>query len=196
MSSRLGTAWSLALLFTGMSAAAQEKSAESTANRHVVVSTGRGDVGVAMSRGGVVLRHELDRWLECAPEARSRSLENNLKRFLIERELRKEFDEKGLGASADFRWRKHHLEQRLAQRALRRAISASSAPTDTEVRDFFQQNRQSLHQPKRWRLQNLFKRFEAEASDEEREHLRRKMAAFRQRLLDGEDFGELATSES
>ncbi|MEM1181269.1 MAG: peptidylprolyl isomerase [Acidobacteriota bacterium] len=196
---RLGAAWWLALLFIGIGpagSAAQEKSAESTTNRHVMVSTGRADVAVATSRGGVVLRHELDRWLECAPKARSRSLENKLKRFLIERALRKEFDEKGLGSSTEFQWRKHHLERRLAQRALRRAISASSTPTDTEVQDFFQQHRQKLHQPKRWRLQNLFKRFQAEASDEEREHLRRTMAAIRQRLLDGEDFSELAASES
>jgi len=111
------------------------------------------------------------------------------------RALGAQFDRQRLGDLRENALRLGLAEWGEAESWLRSVMTREAVPSDQEVAAAFLAERDRLRQPRRWRLENIFKRWSDE-SEEERAQLRDQMAQIRARILAGEDFAVLAELES
>ncbi|MCH9650252.1 MAG: peptidyl-prolyl cis-trans isomerase [Deltaproteobacteria bacterium] len=151
---------------------------------------------IARTLDGEVYRGELDRFLACHGAQSFVSHGDLVDGVVVERFLRSYFRQASLREDSEFEAQQRFLALELAALHLRRATVASAAPSQAELLTYSRDHRNDFRQPKRWRLSNLFKRFPEGAGEKEKDVLRRRMTALRQRLLAGESFADLVASES
>ncbi len=80
--------------------------------------------------------------------------------------------------------------------ALRRAEIVAAEPTVKELRARYQRYQGNFKMKAQWRLQNIFKEIPHGASPAKVAELRRQMKEIRERVQNGEDFGDIAARES
>ncbi len=79
---------------------------------------------------------------------------------------------------------------------VKRHVVSLSRASDDEVEARYQEIKDVIGLPRRLRLRNLFKRYPPDASEAEKQAVRRHLEELHERLLQGADFAEMATAES
>lgn len=151
-------------------------------------------------RQGTLSAAQVEAWLRFRPpsgrldpeEARRRRIEE---RVLLE-VLDRRFSQLGLESDLEARSWQRLLERRLAAAALRRAVNEETVAPAEEIEAAFRADPHRFDGERRFKLQNLFKRFPPAAGEEERERLRHEMAALREQLVAGAEFASLVRQES
>lgn len=113
----------------------------------------------------------------------------------VSRELARRFVSEGLEGADEYRRRLRLLESKVSAAALRERLADEAAPTLEEVAGETAEA-ERLAGTRRYRLENIFRRFPDAASPEDRARLREEMEALRRRALAGESFGALARQYS
>jgi len=155
---------------------------------------------VASYRTGAVTRTELDEWRRFLDFDRRRTAERPggelIEELVVLEVLEARFAAAGLDRDPDYRAERRQLERSLAARELRRWVVRGALLSEAELRAAYEADPERWHRPRKWRLENVFKRFPADGDEEERRRLRREMAAIRERIVAGADFGAVARRES
>lgn len=172
----------LLLALTAVSAGGQAPDAD-------VVATYRDGTVTAADLAGWSRYVELDRGSPSRLEVRGKVEEIVVLRALAARRA-------DAAATEMVRARRRQLEQRCAERLLRRQLLAAAEPAEDDLRSEYERRLPELQQPARWRLQNLFEAVPKEAGPEIRAAARSRLEALRQRALAGEDFASLASQPS
>ncbi len=152
------------------------------------------NVVMAHYRGGEVTAQEYRSWLEVTdgqddPAQRQRMLTT----IAVQEALAEAARKRGAGRQPAVRLALLDLETRLLEKALRRNLSREITIDEEEIGDWLALHSQRLQRPRRVRLSNIFKQFDPHAN---RSEIQSQMEAIRLRLLEGEDWAEVALSES
>ncbi len=139
---------------------------------------------------------ELDGWLLFRGEQASADREVELRELIMIRSLAEAAVGLGLDRRPEVRLELELEDAALATAALQRHLRESVRVSDEETEAKYQEIKDTYTRPRRVRLRNLFKRYPVDATDADKEAVLAEMQRLRQRLLDGEDFGELAAQES
>ncbi|MEM9552793.1 MAG: peptidylprolyl isomerase [Acidobacteriota bacterium] len=152
---------------------------------------------------------DLESWLRYgSADTPSSERESEIEQLVLVRTLAREAVRLGLDHRPEVRIALEQARGRLAVQALRRHVSESIEISDdlvdAEVRTMVREMARTMARerfgtdalPRRVRLRNLFKRYPARVSAEQRAVLRQEMERLRQLVLEGGDFAELAKAES
>lgn len=162
--------------------------------------TGAAPALAARHSFGVVTADELADWQRYQTLKRGR--ERRLKRreeiedLALVQVLATRAREAGLDRGRNYEIRLQHLERKLAEQALRQALRHAAEPSAQEIEAAHRAAPEQFHRPRRWRLENIFKKLPPDASDAARDTLRAAMETIRARALAGESFQTLARRES
>lgn len=154
--------------------------------------------GIAVTSSGIVSRSELEEWQQYRrgtrqPEDDSRE---GLETLVILKALDARARQLGLDQAPDLLERRRHRELEAAIAVLKSEVARATRPTDEAILQHYEENRERWRLPRRWRLENLFKRFPIDASKADRRRLSRDLEGLRERVLAGEDFAALVRQES
>ncbi len=153
---------------------------------------------MATYRGGRVTVDEYQSWLHY------RKREDRPKNRLLEmrwmvpiKVLSAQAEAAGLDRDPDLAFQMDHGRDRILAWAYRDHVRASVELTEAEIAEAHRDwPEQEFHTPRQMLLSNLFKRLPPGASRARKETVRERMEELRARLLQGEDFAELARRES
>ncbi len=151
---------------------------------------------VLASYRSTVTEAELEDWLEFRREAASVDRELALRDLVLTLSLASEAVRLGLDRRPEVRIELERKRTALATAALRRDVNESIAIDDEQAEAKYQEIKDTYTHPRRVRLYNLFKRYPLDATGADKQAVLEKMERLRQRLLAGEDFGQLAEQES
>ena len=129
------------------------------------------------------------------PEA-AEGLVQDAEELVLARVLAGRFDREGLGRTADALQQERRLELELYAERLRQALSEDVSLSEQELREAFRTDPALQPLPRRYRIENIFKRFPKDAGDDQKGALRRRMEEIRERILAGADFARVALEES
>lgn len=154
---------------------------------------------VATYRDGQITAAELEAWH--GPDlGGADSTIDQTRRFaedlMVARVLAARFGELKLGETDRYRSERSALEARLITETLEQQLRKEATPTEAEIRAEFKADPDAYRKPERWRISNIFKRFDNQGDEAHRAALRREMAAIRDRAVAGEDFAQLAADHS
>ena len=143
-----------------------------------------------------VTQEELDGWRRHLnrPDTSNRDLD--LRELILVKSLAAEAVRLGLAHRPEVRLQLEFKEAGLVEKALRRDLVASIEISDEAVEAKYQEYKDTFALPRRVRLRNLFKRYPPDADEAARAAVRREVEELRQRVLDGEDFAQLASEHS
>ena len=151
---------------------------------------------VLASYRSTVTANELDGWLRFSGEDDSADRPLALRDLIVVRSLAEAALGLGLDRRPEVSLELEIEDGRLATAALRRHLNESVVVTDEQAEAKYQEIKDTYTQPRRVRLRNLFKRYPPEATEADKQAVLAEMKNLRQRLLAGENFGELAEKES
>lgn len=127
--------------------------------------------------------------LTVTEEAIDSQIEQAQKRFKTEGE----FEQMLASLNVDMAGLRNQIERmELTQQLIRRVFSDQIAVSDTEVKDFYETNKDRFLTPAQVRASHILVKLEQDASDEDRGKAREKIEMVEARLKKGEDFAQLA----
>lgn len=152
---------------------------------------------VATYAGGVLQRDEVEAWslYRGLPDGATIG-RDELEQLALAELLAADAIASGLDRDPAIEAEMRAFEVRLLVRALRREIGRETVAAPDEVERELRRLESSRHRPRRTVLRNLFVGLPPDPVATDREAARHRLLDLRRRLLDGEDFGELAKAES
>jgi len=160
-----------------------------------------GDTAVGRYEGGVITAGDLQREANRLPPALRQQFEAPSGRremvaaMIDKRLLAREAKRRGLDKDEDIRRQVTELEERLTIQALLAAEErARGAPTDAEMRAWYDVHRQELAQPDGVRVARVLAAVKTNASAADRGKARARAEQFALRLRKGEPFAKIAAS--
>ncbi len=159
-----------------------------------------GDTVVATYRDGEVTASEVAAWSRFVEldggSTKGLSLESRVQEIVVLEALARRFEAAPAAAREEVEGQRRALDAKLAERALRRHLLARAEPTEAALRRLYAARREALAEPRRWRLEDVFKSFPEGADEATRSAVRSALAAVRERLLAGAEFAAVARAES
>lgn len=159
-----------------------------------------GDAVVATYRDGEVTASEVAAWSRFVEldggSTKGLGLEGKVREIVVLETLARRFEAAPAAAREALEGQRRALDAKLAERALRRHLLARAEPAEADLGRLYAMRRETLAEPKRWRLEDVYKAFPEGADEAARSAVRSALAAVRERLLAGADFAAVARAES
>jgi hypothetical protein len=150
---------------------------------------------VATYRDGRLERSDLEAWRRyLGHEGDSATLRSDTEELVVVRVLASRFE--ALGPTPEQARQLRLLAFETAEAALRSSMAAGIHVDPAEVAEAVAADPGSKPQPRRYALENIFKRCPTGCTAEQQASLRLSLEALKARVLAGEDFAELARTES
>ncbi len=150
---------------------------------------------------GTICHSEVRRWENYRSSGPSRSGDNagsieSIENLVILKVLVNRYKTQGMDLLPAHKTRLTLLDWDLAGAWLRARIATAATPSESDLKASFNAEPGHYSRPRRWQLQNIFKRWPQPSTETSHTVLIREMNEIRRRVIAGEDFARLAGRES